>query len=143
MKSTLITVALTAIPALLAAQATGSAGGEVQGKINVPATYSAESKTKIEAAFSAAHAKNLPDQLLRDRAHLDLGGVDLAAAECGQLRGLLHEAGQLVDVHLPFLDPSEDLLEPGQLPGAPGEPASREGSGPRRRFQFLVTRDRS
>ena len=67
MKSTLITVALTAIPALLAAQATGSAGGEVQGKINVPATYSAESKTKIEAAFSAAHAKNLPDQLLRDR----------------------------------------------------------------------------
>lgn len=67
MKSTLIAVALTAIPALLAAQATGSAGGEVQGKINVPATYSAESKTKIEAAFSAAHAKNLPDQLLRDR----------------------------------------------------------------------------
>ena len=67
MKSTLITVALTAIPALLAAQATGSAGGEVQGKINVPATYSAESKTKIEAAFSAAHAKSLPDQLLRDR----------------------------------------------------------------------------
>lgn len=67
MKSTLITVALTAMPALLAAQATGSAGGEVQGKINVPATYSADSKTKIEAAFSAAHAKNLPDQLLRDR----------------------------------------------------------------------------
>ena len=67
MKSTLITVVLTAVPALLAAQATGSAGGEVQGKINVPATYSAESKTKIEAAFSAAHAKNLPDQLLRDR----------------------------------------------------------------------------
>jgi hypothetical protein len=67
MKSTLITVALTAMPALLAAQATGSAGGDVQAKINVPATYSAESKTKIEAAFSAAHAKNLPDQLLRDR----------------------------------------------------------------------------
>ena len=67
MKSTLITVVLTAMPALLAAQATGSANGEVQGKINVPSTYSADSHTKIEAAFSAAHAKNLPDQILRER----------------------------------------------------------------------------
>lgn len=67
MKSTLITVVLTAMPALLAAQATGSANGEVQGKISVPSTYSAESRTKIEAAFSAAHTKNLPDQILRDR----------------------------------------------------------------------------
>lgn len=67
MKSTLITVVMTAMPALLAAQATGTANGEVQGKISVPATYSAESRTKIEAAFSAAHSKNLPDQILRER----------------------------------------------------------------------------
>ena len=67
MKSTLITVVLTAMPALLAAQATGSSNGEVQSKISVPSTYSADSRTKIEAAFSAAHTKNLPDQILRDR----------------------------------------------------------------------------
>lgn len=67
MKATLITVVLTAMPALLAAQATGTANGEVQGKISVPSTYSAESRTKIETAFSAAHTKNLPDQVLRDR----------------------------------------------------------------------------
>lgn len=67
MKSTFITVVLTAMPALLAAQATGTANGEVQGKINVPSTYSAESRTKIEAAFSAAHTKSLPDQILRER----------------------------------------------------------------------------
>lgn len=67
MKSTLITVMLTAMPALLAAQATGTANGEVQGKISVPSTYSAESRTKIEAAFSAAHTKSLPDQILRER----------------------------------------------------------------------------
>ena len=67
MKSTLITVVMTAMPALLAAQATGVAAGEVQGKVNVPSTYSAESRTKIEAAFTTAHTKNLPDQILRDR----------------------------------------------------------------------------
>ena len=67
MKSTLITVALTAMPALLAAQATGTSNGEVQNKLNVPSAYSAESHTKIETAFSAAHTKNLPDQILRDR----------------------------------------------------------------------------
>lgn len=67
MKATLVTVVLTAMPALLAAQATGTSNGEVQGKINVPSTYSAESRTKIETAFSTAHTKNLPDQILRDR----------------------------------------------------------------------------
>jgi hypothetical protein len=67
MKATLVTVVLTAMPALLAAQATGTSNGEVQSKINIPSTYSAESHTKIEAAFSAAHTKNLPDQILRDR----------------------------------------------------------------------------
>jgi hypothetical protein len=67
MKATLITVVLTAMPALLAAQATGTANGEVQGKISVPSSYSAESRTKIEAAFTAAHTKSLPDQILRDR----------------------------------------------------------------------------
>ena len=67
MKSILITVVMTAMPALLAAQATGTANGEVQGKVDVPSTYSADSRTKIEAAFSAAHTKNLPDQILRAR----------------------------------------------------------------------------
>jgi pilus assembly protein FimV len=67
MKATLVTVVLTAMPALLAAQATGTSNGEVQTKVNVPSTYSSESRTKIETAFSAAHTKNLPDQILRDR----------------------------------------------------------------------------
>jgi hypothetical protein len=67
MKSTLITVVLAAMPAMLAAQATGTSNGEVQGKIDVPATYSANSRTTIEAAFTAAHTKNLPDQILRAR----------------------------------------------------------------------------
>jgi hypothetical protein len=67
MKSTLITVVLAAMPAMLAAQATGTSNGEVQGKIDLPSTYSASARTTIEAAFTAAHTKNLPDQILRAR----------------------------------------------------------------------------
>lgn len=67
MKSTLITVVLAAMPAMLAAQATSTSNGEVQGKINVPSTYSAQARTTIEAAFASAHTKNLPDQILRAR----------------------------------------------------------------------------
>ena len=67
MKFTAMTLALTAIPAILAGQATGSAAGEVQSKVNLPSSYSAESRAKVDAALEAAKSKNLPAQAILDR----------------------------------------------------------------------------
>lgn len=76
MKTTHLAAILTIAPAVLAAQQTGtstppaaaaSASASAQATVAVPATYSAESKAKIGAAFEAAKAKNLPDESLRQR----------------------------------------------------------------------------
>ena len=50
-------------------------------------------------------------ELLGDRFHLHFRGVDLSAAECWQPGRLGDEPGQLVDVHLAFLDLVQDLFE--------------------------------
>lgn len=70
--ASLLTAIFTCAPALLAAQqqstaAATSASASAQASINVPASYSAESRTKIEAAFQAAREKNLPDEPMRQR----------------------------------------------------------------------------
>src|SRR6185503_17660795 len=71
MKGHVLTTAFLFVPALLTAQqASASASATAQVTANAPASYtnySAESRAKIDAAFQAARAKNLPDEPMRQR----------------------------------------------------------------------------
>jgi hypothetical protein len=68
MKSSALLVALTCVPVVLAAQqASASASATAKAKVDIPASYSAESHAKIEAAFQAARAKNVPEQPMQRR----------------------------------------------------------------------------
>jgi hypothetical protein len=68
MKNHFLIVALAAAPALLSAQqVTASARTQAQASVSVPASYSAASRAKIEAAFNAAREKNLPQQPMQQR----------------------------------------------------------------------------
>jgi hypothetical protein len=84
MKAAILTTVFTFVPAIVIAQQAGTpptppqskppvsaqVGGEVQANASAttaPSTYSAESRAKIDAAFTAAKAKNLPDAPLRER----------------------------------------------------------------------------
>jgi len=68
MKSSMLVIALTFVPTVLAAQqGSASASANANAKVDIPASYSAESHAKIDAAFQAARAKNLPDQPMQHR----------------------------------------------------------------------------
>jgi len=72
MKAAILATILGSFPALLAAQqssaaASATAPTSAPASVNVPTSYSAEGKAKIEAAFRAARDKNLPDQPMRQR----------------------------------------------------------------------------
>src|SRR5262245_7003615 len=68
MKRTALTVAMTLVPAVLAAQQ-GSASAASQTNVNasIPAKYSAESRAKLEASIQAARAKDLPEEPMQRR----------------------------------------------------------------------------
>lgn len=74
MKAAVLTTVLACVPAILAAQqgsassqTQASAQASAQANVSVPSTFSADSRAKIDAAFQAARAKNLPDEPLRQR----------------------------------------------------------------------------
>src|SRR5690242_14032588 len=61
---------VTFAPALLAGQqvsASASAQTDASVNTNVPASFSAQSKTQINASFEAARRRNLPQQPMRQR----------------------------------------------------------------------------
>lgn len=64
-----VIMVLSCTPALAFAQAgaSASASAKAQADVTVPANYSASARGKIEAAFSAARAKSLPDEPMRRR----------------------------------------------------------------------------
>lgn len=68
MKKSKLALALTFIPAVLAAQsATASTTADAAAKVELPASYSAESQAKLNATFQAARDRKLPDRPIRDR----------------------------------------------------------------------------
>ena len=68
MKASILATVATCIPMLLSAQqVSATASASAQATIEIPDTYSAESRSKIESAFTSAREKNLPDQPMRDR----------------------------------------------------------------------------
>ncbi len=84
MKAAILTTVLTFAPAIAMAQQAGTPPTPPQNKppaqasasaqmsasgqnATTPASYSAESKAKIDAAFQVARTKNLPDAPLRER----------------------------------------------------------------------------
>jgi hypothetical protein len=131
MKATHLATALTIIPALLAAQQTGtsaatasstSASASAQASISVPATYSTESKAKIDAAFQAAKSKNLPDESMRQRiAEGQAKGASeaqvVAAVQSTQTR---LEASQTALIRAGHANPQPDEVASGEQAMARG-----------------------
>jgi hypothetical protein len=80
MRASAFSAILACVPAILVAQASpptqppktppgAQAGVQAtsNGNVDLPGTLSAGAKTKIDATIQAAHAKNIPDQPIRDR----------------------------------------------------------------------------
>lgn len=70
MKKTRIAFVLTIAPAILAAQsatATTTASATAAADADIPDSYSVESKAKLNATFSAARERRLPERPIRDR----------------------------------------------------------------------------
>jgi hypothetical protein len=87
MKAAILTTVLTFAPAIVVAQQAGTpptppqnkppvsaqagvsaqTSASAQSATTAPSTYSAEGRAKIDAAFQAAKAKNLPDAPMRER----------------------------------------------------------------------------
>jgi hypothetical protein len=124
MKSTTsLAVALLCAPAaLVAQQAAASASAASQASVNIPASYSAESKANIEASFKRAQQKNLPDQAMRQRvaegrAKAASGAQTAAAVQKTEAR---LEASQSAMVHAGRTNPSADEINSGEKAMARG-----------------------
>lgn len=117
MKASALATALVFIPALLAAQqATASASSATQANVNIPATYSAESRAKIEASVQAAREKQLPERPIANR--IEEGQAKgaseaqvVAAVEKTQVR---MEAAQQAIVRAGRATPSADEVASGE-----------------------------
>jgi hypothetical protein len=63
-----IAFVLSLAPAILAAQsATSSVTSATSARADIPASYSVESRAKLNATFAAARERSLPDRPIRDR----------------------------------------------------------------------------
>jgi hypothetical protein len=114
--TTSLTLAFIAAPmALFAQQATASAAASSQASVNVPVTYSAESKASIEASFKRARDRNLPDQTMRDRiAEAQAkGATDAQVAASVQKAESRLEASQSVLVKAGRANPTPDEVTNG------------------------------
>jgi hypothetical protein len=68
MKSKIAFVLAAMVPAIAGAQsATATATSQTTAKADIPASYSAESQTKINATFERARERKLPERPIRDR----------------------------------------------------------------------------
>lgn len=120
MKAAILATILGSFPALLAAQQSSSASAtapaSAQASVNVPASYSAEGKAKIEAAFQAARAKNLPDQAMRQRIE---DGQAKGAAEAQVVAAVQQTEARLEEVQ-------SALIRAGRAQPQPAEVASAD-----------------
>lgn len=122
MRASVLTTVLVCVPAIVVAQqgsastqAQASAKASAQTNVAVPSTYSADARTKIDAAFQAAKAKSLPDQPLQERlAEGQAKGASEAqvVAAVQGVEGRL-EASQSAMVHAGRTQPQQDEIVAG------------------------------
>ncbi len=132
MKSTTtLALAFICAPAVLFAQqastgsstgASASASATAQTSVDVPASYSTQAKSDIEASFKRAHDKNVPDQAMHQR----LAEGQAKSASDAQVATAVHktearlEASQSAMVHAGRSNPTPEEINSGEQAMASG-----------------------